>query len=224
MACKNPFLEAERARKRESPARRHRGRPGQDRRGLRAGPAAAARPGHDRRARGQGPEPPQGRQALHHRHRRGSPSATPGTRTPSPPRPPWTASTCCAPASTPGDLDSGEVVSSYKALAQVERAFRAFNTDLDIRPDPAPHRGPGPRARVLADAVVLHHLAHAGPARARSCSPTTTSPPPRPPGPARSPPPPAPRAPWPRPPPSTPPATSRCTASPPCSPTWAPSA
>jgi Transposase DDE domain len=34
----------------------------------------------------------------------------------------------------PGDLGSGEVVSSYKALAQVERAFRAFNTDLDIRP------------------------------------------------------------------------------------------
>jgi Transposase DDE domain len=32
------------------------------------------------------------------------------------------------------DLDSGAVVSSYKALAQVERAFRAFNTDLDIRP------------------------------------------------------------------------------------------
>ena len=27
-----------------------------------------------------------------------------------------------------------QVVSSYKALAQVERAFRAFNTDLDIRP------------------------------------------------------------------------------------------
>ena len=33
-----------------------------------------------------------------------------------------------------GDVDSGAVVSSYKALAQVERAFRAFNTDLDIRP------------------------------------------------------------------------------------------
>ncbi|HEY7919322.1 MAG TPA: IS1634 family transposase [Streptosporangiaceae bacterium] len=32
------------------------------------------------------------------------------------------------------DLDSPQVVSSYKALAQVERAFRAFNTDLDIRP------------------------------------------------------------------------------------------
>jgi hypothetical protein len=33
-----------------------------------------------------------------------------------------------------GELGSGEIVSSYKALAQVERAFRAFNTDLDIRP------------------------------------------------------------------------------------------
>ena len=33
-----------------------------------------------------------------------------------------------------GDLDSPEVISSYKALAQVERAFRAFNTDLGIRP------------------------------------------------------------------------------------------
>jgi hypothetical protein len=32
------------------------------------------------------------------------------------------------------DLGSTEIVSSYKALAQVERAFRAFNTDLDIRP------------------------------------------------------------------------------------------
>jgi Transposase DDE domain len=32
------------------------------------------------------------------------------------------------------DLDSTGIVSSYKALAQVERAFRAFNTDLDIRP------------------------------------------------------------------------------------------
>ena len=31
-------------------------------------------------------------------------------------------------------LGSSQIVSSYKALAQVERAFRAFNTDLDIRP------------------------------------------------------------------------------------------
>jgi Transposase DDE domain len=33
-----------------------------------------------------------------------------------------------------GDLDGPQVVLSCKALAQVERAFRAFNTDLDIRP------------------------------------------------------------------------------------------
>ena len=32
------------------------------------------------------------------------------------------------------DLDSPDVVAAYKTLAQVERAFRAFNTDLDIRP------------------------------------------------------------------------------------------
>jgi hypothetical protein len=31
-------------------------------------------------------------------------------------------------------LPSGEAVSSYKALAHVERAFRALSTDLDIRP------------------------------------------------------------------------------------------
>jgi len=31
-------------------------------------------------------------------------------------------------------LDSSEIVSSYKALAHVERAFRGFSTDLDIRP------------------------------------------------------------------------------------------
>ncbi len=35
---------------------------------------------------------------------------------------------------TGSDLGSGEVVASYKSLARVERAFRAFNTGLDIRP------------------------------------------------------------------------------------------
>jgi Transposase DDE domain len=35
---------------------------------------------------------------------------------------------------TSDDLDTRQVVSSYKALADVERAFRVFNTDLDIRP------------------------------------------------------------------------------------------
>jgi Transposase DDE domain len=33
-----------------------------------------------------------------------------------------------------GGLQASQVVSSYKALAGVERVFRAFNTDLDIRP------------------------------------------------------------------------------------------
>ena len=66
----------------------------------------------------------------------------------------------------PGDLDSSEIVSSYKALAQVERAFRAFNTDLDIRPIRHRTEDRVPRARVLADAVVLPQLAPARPARA----------------------------------------------------------
>ena len=49
---------------------------------------------------------------------------------------------------TGGELGRGEVVSSYKALAQVERAFRAFNTDLDIRP--IRHRAQDPvRAHVF---------------------------------------------------------------------------
>jgi hypothetical protein len=70
---------------------------------------------------------------------------------------------------TGGELGSGEVVSSYKALAQVERAFRAFKYRPGHPPDPPPRPGPGPCARVLADAVVLHHLAHAGPPRAEEC-------------------------------------------------------
>ena len=64
-------------------------------------------------------------------------------------------------------LDGGGVVSSYKALAQVERAFRAFNTDLDIRPIRHRTEDRVPGARFPADAVVLPRLAHAGPARAR---------------------------------------------------------
>src|SRR3974390_2107955 len=58
----------------------------------------------------------------------------PATRTPSPPRHSSTASTWLRTSVAWTDLDSTGVVSSYKALAQVERAFRAFNTDLDIRP------------------------------------------------------------------------------------------
>ena len=55
VACMNPFLEAERARKSRKPADRRRSRPGQDRRRLHAGPAAATRHGQDRRPGEQGP-------------------------------------------------------------------------------------------------------------------------------------------------------------------------
>jgi hypothetical protein len=77
VACKNPFLEAERARKRESLLAATEADLEKNSRGLHADPAAATRPGHDRRARGQDPDPPQGRQALHHRHRRRSPQLRP---------------------------------------------------------------------------------------------------------------------------------------------------
>ena len=62
-------------------------------------------------------------------------------------------------------LGSGDVVSSYSA-----RAGGAGLPRLQHRPghppDPAPHRGPSPGPRVPADAVVLPQLAHAGPPRA----------------------------------------------------------
>ena len=105
-------------------------------------------------------------------------------------------------------------------LLQGPRPGRAGVPRLQHRPGhpahPPPHRDPGPRARVLADAVVLHHLAHARPPRAAAVHRRRQSQPPRPPAPAPSPRPPAPRAPWPKPPPSAPPATCPCTASPAC--------
>ena len=171
IACHNPFLEAERARKRESLLAAAEADLGKIAAACRARPATtAARHGQDRRAGQQGPQPAQGRQALHRQRRRGvAISAPAGSRTPSLRRQDSTASTCCAPALIPGQGpgQTARSYSSYKALAQVERAFRAFNTDLDIRPIQHAPRPTGPGARVLADAVVLHQLAHgAGPARA----------------------------------------------------------
>ena len=133
VACMNPFLEAERARKRESLLTATEADLEKIAAACARARAAAARPGQDRAARGQGAQPPQGRQALHHRHQRGHFSY------------PRNQDSITAEAALDGiyvlrtsveagDLDSPEVVSSYKALAQVERAFRAFNTDLDIRP------------------------------------------------------------------------------------------
>ena len=73
------------------------------------------------------------------------------------------------------DLGSGEVVSSCKALAQVERAFRAFSTDLDIRP--VRHRTKDPvRAhvflRMISYYITCHMQAQGRPGRwcsGRSC-------------------------------------------------------
>ena len=121
------------------------------------------------------------------------------------------------------DLDSSKIVSSYKALAQVERAFRAFNTDLDIRP--IRHRTEDRvRAHVFLR-MLSYYLSWHMQARLAALQFTDDDKPAaqatRPSPVAR---PGAHPAPWPRPPPSRPRPPSPCTASPPCSPTWAPSA
>ena len=122
-----------------------------------------------------------------------------------------------------GNLGSPEIVSSYKALAQVERAFRAFNTDLDIRP--IRHRTEDRvRAHVFLRMLSYYISWHLQARLAPLLFTDDYSKPPTLPGPARSPPPSAPRAPGTRPPPSRPRTTCPCTASPPCSPTWARSA
>jgi hypothetical protein len=133
VACKNPFLEAERARKRESLlaateadlekisaacARARRPRRGQDKIAVRADRVLNRR-----------------KVARHFtveitddsiRYARDQDSIAAEAR----PDGIYVLRTS-VPAS---DLDSPEIISSYKALAQVERAFRAFSTDLDIRP------------------------------------------------------------------------------------------
>ena len=130
----NPFLETERARKRESLLAATEADLAIDRRGPHTGPRPAARPGQDRRAGGEGPAPPQG--SPEHFTTETTDDSIGYARD---------QDSIAAEAKldgiyvlrtsvASGDLDSGAVVSSYKALAQVERAFRAFNTDLDIRP------------------------------------------------------------------------------------------
>ena len=113
---------------------------------------------------------------------------------------------------TASDLGSGEVVASYKALAQVERAFRAFNTDLDIRPI-RHHTATRVRAhvflRMLSYYLTWHMHDRLAPvlftdddkpaAHAARTSPVAPAA--------------APRGPWPRPRPNTPATACRCTAS-----------
>jgi hypothetical protein len=133
VACKNPFLEAERARKRESLltateadlekiaaacARARRPLRGKDKIALRAGKVLNRRKVAKHFIIGIGED-----QFSYHRNQDSitAEAALDGI---------YVLRTSVG----PGDLDTPEVVSSYKALAQVERAFRAFSTDLDIRP------------------------------------------------------------------------------------------
>ena len=123
----------------------------------------------------------------------------------------------------PGSLDSGEVVSSCKSLACVERAFRAFNTDLDIRPI-RHHTEERVRAHVFLRLLSYYITWHMHDRLAPLLFTDDDKPAAQAAGAAPSLPLPAPRGPWPRPLPSAPQATCRCTASRPCWPTWPPSA
>jgi hypothetical protein len=133
IACKNPFLEAERARKRESLlaateadlgkiaaacARTRAPLRGQDKIAVRADRVLSRRKVAKHFTIDIGED--------HLRYARNQDSITAEAKLDGI----YVLRTSVGPA----DLDSPDVVSSYKALAQVERAFRAFNTDLDIRP------------------------------------------------------------------------------------------
>ena len=81
---------------------------------------------------------------------------------PSTPRPPWTASTSSAPRSRPAELDGPATVTAYKNLARVERDFRSLKADdLDLRPIHHWLGGPGPRPCPDLHARRLPHLAPA---------------------------------------------------------------
>ena len=98
-------------------------------------PASSTGAGRDRRARGQGHQPVQGRQALRADHRRMPPSPSSASPTASPPRPHSTASTSFARRCPTRRWTPPECVRNYKALANVERAFRSLKTiDLKVRP------------------------------------------------------------------------------------------
>ena len=133
VACKNPFLEAERARKRETLPQateadlaKIAAAAARDRRPLRGAEKIAVRADRVLRRR---------KVAKHFRTEINDTSFTYARNQES-----ITAEAALdgiyvlRTSVTGGDLGSGEAVASYKALAQVERAFRAFNTDLDIRP------------------------------------------------------------------------------------------
>ena len=204
-------------------ARGHRKRTGQDRRGHPPRETAVARAGQDRPAGGQGDQPLQHGQALHHRDHRRRVHVHPQPARPSPPRPPSTASTCCAPACPPTPCTDDDVVLRYKGLEDVERFFRTLNSELDVRP--IRHRlADRVRAHMFlrmlsyylswhmkqALAPILFHDNDKPGAAAKRANPVAAA--------QRS----EPRSP--KPPANTPKTATRCTASPACSPTWPPSA
>jgi Transposase DDE domain len=133
VACKNPLLEAERARKRESllaateaDLAKIAAAAQRERRPLRGKEAIALRADRALRRR---------KVAKHFTTSIGEDSFTYARNQDSITAEAALDGIYVLRTSVAGDsLESGEVVSSYKALAQVERAFRAFNTDLDIRP------------------------------------------------------------------------------------------
>ena len=143
IACRNPALAAERARKRLElldatetalapiTAAVTAGRlTGADKIGLRVGKVI----GRYKMAK---------HFTRHHRHHLDVSPATPARSTP---KPLWTASTCSAPPSPADELDAAAVVGPYKNLAYVERDFRSLKAiDLDLRPSttaPRPRQSP----------------------------------------------------------------------------------
>ena len=133
MACKNPFLEAERARKRESllaateaDLEKIAATAARDRRPLRGQEKIAVRADRVLRRRKVAGHFTTSISDDHFSYARIQDSITAEAA--------LDGIYVLRTSVGPGGLGSGEVVASYKALAQVERAFRAFNTDLDIRP------------------------------------------------------------------------------------------
>ena len=133
VACKNPFLEAERARKRESllaateaDLEKIAAAVARDRRPLRGQDAIAVRADRVLRRRKVAKHFPTSISDDSFTYARNQDSITAEAA--------LDGIYVLRTSVTGSNLGSGEVVASYKALAQVERAFRAFNTDLDIRP------------------------------------------------------------------------------------------
>ena len=146
VACRNPELAKLRAHKREELLAATESEPGEDQ-----GPSGrgqAHRPGRDRRARGQGRStstrsPSTSSSAIGDSGvylRAHSPTA-------SPPKPRSTASTSSALQCRRHRWTRADCVRNYKALANVERAFRSLKT-IDLKVRPIHHR--------LADRVRAH--------------------------------------------------------------------